>query len=103
MNRKSSLGVMIMEGVSMVTKILHLSSTAGNTAMSPFNPYAYLIMPTMWNFSWQKNHFLMRLCSSSCRRTNQSVEIVIVVRKRSGISSNWREMGERLWRALSDW
>ena len=33
-------------------KGLHLSSTAGTTTLSPFSPYAYLLMPTMRNFSW---------------------------------------------------
>ena len=33
------------------TIFLHLSSTADATTMSPFSPYASLIMPTMWNFS----------------------------------------------------
>ena len=52
MNRKSDLRVMVMEGMEMVTKFLHLSSTSGTTTLSPFSPYVSLLMPITWNFSW---------------------------------------------------
>ena len=52
MNRKSSFMVVVMNGVAMVANILYLSSNASNTIMSPFYPYAYLLVTTMWNFSW---------------------------------------------------
>ena len=51
LNIKSALRVMVMEGISMGTNLLHLSSTAGTTILSPFYPYASLIMPNMWHFS----------------------------------------------------
>ena len=41
-----------MEGVAMVHFFLHISSTAGTKTLSPFSPYASLLMPTMWNFVW---------------------------------------------------
>ena len=54
MNRKSDLRVrvMVMEGMAMVPNILHLYSTSGTTILLIFSPYASLLMPTMWNFSW---------------------------------------------------
>ena len=52
MNRKPDLRVMVMEGVAMVPKFLHLYSTSGNTTLLPFSSYASLIMPTMWILSW---------------------------------------------------
>ena len=52
MNSQSVLRVLVMEGVEMMSKFLHLSSTAGTTTLSPFSSYASLLVPTMWNFSW---------------------------------------------------
>ena len=43
---------MVMEGMEMVPNILHLSSTAGNTIILKFYPFASLLITTMWNFSW---------------------------------------------------
>ena len=51
---KSYLRVMVTKGVAIVPKFLHLSSSDGTTILSPFSPYVSLLMPTMWNFSWQK-------------------------------------------------
>ena len=44
MNRKSDLRVMVMEGMEMVTKFLHLSSTSGTTTLLTFSLYAYLLI-----------------------------------------------------------
>ena len=52
MNIRSDLRVMLMEGVEMLPNFLHISPTAVNTTLLPFSPYASLLMPTMWNFSW---------------------------------------------------
>ena len=60
-------------------------------------------MPTMWNFSWLKNHLWMWLCSSLCIWTNYSVAIVIAMRKILGTSSDWGSVGRKLYRALSYW
>ena len=51
MNRKSYLRVMVMEGMEMVPNILYLYSTSGTTILSPFSPYASLLIPTMWHLS----------------------------------------------------
>ena len=52
MNIKPALRMMVMEGLEMVPKFLHLSSTDGTTIMLPFSPYTFLLMPNMWHFSW---------------------------------------------------
>ena len=52
MKRKPYLRVMVMEGMATVQKCLHLSSTASATTLLPFPPYASLLMPIMWHFSW---------------------------------------------------
>ena len=52
MNRKSSLVVIVMEGLEMVPKFLHLPSNAGTANLSPFSTYASLLMTNMWNFIW---------------------------------------------------
>ena len=52
MNRKSALRVTVVEGMAMVPKLLHISSTSGTTILLPFFPYASFLMPTMWKFSW---------------------------------------------------
>ena len=52
LKRKSYLMVIVMEGVSMVPKFLHLYYTSVTTTLLPFSPYDSLFMPTMWNFSW---------------------------------------------------
>ena len=52
MNKKSALRVIVMEGMTLVPKLLHISFTDGNTIMSPFSPYASLLMPTMWHSRW---------------------------------------------------
>ena len=52
MNRKLYLRMMVMEGMAMVPKLLHIYSNAGTAILPPFYPYASLLMPTMWNFSW---------------------------------------------------
>ena len=59
MNIKSYLRVMLMEGVAMVPEFLHLSSTAGATTLSQIPPYASLLMPNMWHFSWEKRFCLL--------------------------------------------
>ena len=43
-----------MERIATVPNILHLSSTAGATALSQLSHYASLLMPTMLHFSWRK-------------------------------------------------
>ena len=40
-----------MEGMEMVTNVLHLSSADGATTLYILSPYTSLLMPTMWNFS----------------------------------------------------
>ena len=52
MNNKSYLRVMVMEGVEMVPKLLNISSSSSATTLSQFSPYASLIIPTTWHFSW---------------------------------------------------
>ena len=52
MKIRSDIRVMLMEGVEMLPKFLHISSTSGTTTLLPFSPYASLLMPTMWNLSW---------------------------------------------------
>ena len=52
MNRKSALGVMVMEGMAMAPKCLCLSYTAVNITLLPVSPYASLLIPTLYNFSW---------------------------------------------------
>ena len=52
MNRKSALRVMVIEGIAMVPKFLHLYYTAGTTILSPFYYNASLLIPTMWSFIW---------------------------------------------------
>ena len=52
MNSKSSLMLMVLEGIAMGPKQFHIYSTAVTTTLSPFSPYASLLMPTMWNFGW---------------------------------------------------
>ena len=47
-----------MEGMEMVTKLLHLYSTSGNTPLLSFSPCASMLVPTMWNFSWRKKSSL---------------------------------------------
>ena len=47
MNRKTDLGVMVIEGMAMVPKFLSLSSTSGAKNLSPLSSYDSLIMPTM--------------------------------------------------------
>ena len=51
-----------MEGVAMVTKIFHPSSTAGTTLLLPFSTYASFLMPTMWNLSWREKIIPGRDC-----------------------------------------
>ena len=36
----------------MMTNIWNLSSISGTKILSPLDPYASLLMPTMLNFSW---------------------------------------------------
>ena len=38
----------------MVTRLLYLFSTDGATTLAQLCPYAPLLKPTMWHFSWQK-------------------------------------------------
>ena len=52
MNRKSALRAMVMEGMAMLQKFLHLSSTAGTAPLLPFSTYASLLITNMWHFSW---------------------------------------------------
>ena len=52
---KSALRMVVMEGMSMVSIFLHISSTSGTKILLPFSPYASLLVPTMWNFSCEKN------------------------------------------------
>ena len=52
MKIKSALRVMVMEGMAMVPKIFHISSTADTTILLSFSPYASLLMCTTWDFSW---------------------------------------------------
>ena len=47
MNIKLALRVMVMEGMEIVPKHLQLSSTSGTTILSPFSPYASLLVPTV--------------------------------------------------------
>ena len=49
MNRKSALKVIAMEGMVMIPKLLHISSTAGTKILSLFSPYSSLLIPTMWH------------------------------------------------------
>ena len=51
MNRKSALRVMVMEGITMVPNIFRISSTDGTPILSPFSPYASLLVTNMWYFS----------------------------------------------------
>ena len=52
MTKRSTLMVMVREGVTAVTKFLHISSTFCTTTLSLFYPYASLIMTIMCHFSW---------------------------------------------------
>ena len=52
MNSKPYFRVMEMEGMEIVPIFLHHSSTPVTTTLSPFSPYASLLMHTMWHFSW---------------------------------------------------
>ena len=58
LNIKSALRVIMMEGMAMVPKNLHLSSSTGATTLLPLSPYAFLLMPNMWHFSWWKKFHL---------------------------------------------
>ena len=46
---------MVIEGMAMLPKFLHLSSTAGTTTLPPLSLYASFLIPTMWYFSWWKS------------------------------------------------
>ena len=45
---------MVIEGMEILSKFLHIPSTDGTIKLSPLSPYASLVMPTMWYFSWWK-------------------------------------------------
>ena len=45
MNSKHALRVVVLKGVAMVPKNIHLYFTDGAATMSPFSPYASLLMP----------------------------------------------------------
>ena len=52
MNSKSSLMLMVLEGIAMGPKQFHIYSTAVTTTLFPLFFYAYLLIPTIWHFSW---------------------------------------------------
>ena len=73
----------MIEGMVIVPKILHISSTAGTTTLSSFSPYASLLMPTMWNLSWRKISyldvtvfFLMYMDKLVCRNSDSNNEVI---------------------------
>ena len=57
LNIKPDKKVMVMEGMEMMPKCLHLSSTSGSIPLLLLSSYASLLMTTMWNLS--RNSFLI--------------------------------------------
>ena len=44
--------IIVIEGMAILPKMLHISSTSGDTTLSPLSLYASLLMPSMCHFSW---------------------------------------------------
>ena len=87
-----------MEEMAMAPKLLHISSTAGTKILSPISPYASMLMPTMWNFSWLKKPYLdvtevllIYIEKLVFRNSDSNKE---AIRKHSQLGSDGEAMGE---------
>ena len=72
-----------MEGMSMVPRFLHISSTAGTKNLSPFSPYEFLLMTNMWHLIRRKKlsmyvtvFFIMYIEKLVCSNSDSNQEVI---------------------------